>query len=161
MDSNPPASASNANQCQQILNDPSKVDSREWCACARTYDPDLAKERCDPIESCLEVSVSPCCSGDTTRSACLDSWSGRGGKNCVRFTEEEIKEKITKPIGPVSWSASWSLKSGWTLADIGKWGPANCSPDSISGNSASGTCSIDAEPNRPYRVIIIVIFKRT
>jgi hypothetical protein len=148
------------NSCTAILNDPGKVGSREWCACAWTYDPDSAKKHCN-VKSCLEVSVSPCCTGDITRSACLDSWSGSGGSQCVDFTEEEINEKITKRIGPVSWSASWSLKSGWTLADIGKWGPADCSPKSISGNSASGTCSIDAEPNRPYRVIIIVIFKRT
>jgi hypothetical protein len=147
-------------RCQQILNDPSKRGSREWCACAWTYDPDSAEKHCN-VKSCLEVSVSPCCTGDITSSACLDSWSGSDGSQCVDFTEKEIKEKITKRIGPVSWSASWSLKSGWTLADIGKWGPADCSPDSISGNSASGTCSINAEPNRPYRVIIIVIFKRT
>jgi hypothetical protein len=142
------------NQCQQILNDPSKKGSPEWCACARIYDPEAYDKWCK--QSCLYVSVSPCCTGDTS-SGCLDSWSGRGGRHC-----ERIPSGTTRTLS-AGWSASWSLKPGWVLADIGKTGPADCKipPGGISGNSASGTCSVDAEPNRGYHVSVIVIFKKT
>jgi hypothetical protein len=145
-------------QCQQILNDPSKVGSRDWCSCAWVYDPEAARKHCNPIDACLDVFVYPCCSGDAIL-ACLDSWRGRGGENCVRFTEEEARRGITKGI-TVSWSASWSLKPGWALADIGKAGPANCNGNS-SGSSASGSCTIDARAQARYWTQVIVIFKKT
>jgi hypothetical protein len=138
------------NECQQILNDPSKVDTVEWCRCASQYDPAAYNERCK--QSCLYVSVSPCCTGDTS-SACLDSWSGQGGQQCKIFSSG------TQTLS-AGWSASWSLKSGWTYHDIGKVGPGTCYGNR-SGNSASGTCSVDAEPNRGYHVNVIVIFKKT
>jgi hypothetical protein len=78
----------------------------------------------------------------------------------VDFTKKEVEQRVTKPIS-VSWSASWSLKPGWVLADIGKAGPGACPDTRISGNSASGTCYVDAEPNRGYHVNVIVIFKKT
>jgi hypothetical protein len=150
------------NECQQILNDPSKVGSRDWCWCAWIYDPEAARKHCNPIDACFAVGVSPCCSGDET-FACLNSWSGGGGEVCVRFTKEEASRGITKPI-TVPWSASWSLKPGWALADIGKTGYsasyANCG-GSASDNSASGTCTINARPQQRSAVIIIVIFQKT
>jgi hypothetical protein len=147
------------NECQQILNDPSKVGSRDWCWCAWVYDPEAARKHCNPIDACFEVDVYPCCSGDEA-TACLNSWSGGGGKNCVRFTEEEARRGITKKIS-VSWSAFWSLKPGWALADIGKAGPGTCPDTRISGNSASGTCSIDARAQARYWTRVIVIFQKT
>jgi hypothetical protein len=148
-------------QCQQILNDPSKECSNAWCNCLRIYDPEAwkKKECCQPpIDACLDVSVSPCCSGDET-FACLNSWSGQGGSQCVKFTQQEASQGITKPI-TVSWGASWSLKPGWALADIGKAGPAKCNANS-SGNSASGSCTIDARAQARYWTRVIVIFKKT
>jgi hypothetical protein len=152
-------------ECQRILNDPSKECSNAWCNCLRTYDPEAwkKKECCQPpIDACFAVGVSPCCSGDET-FACLNSWSGGGGEVCVKFTKEEASRGITKPI-TVPWSASWSLKPGWALADIGKTGYsasyANCG-GSASGNSASGTCTINARPHQRSAVIIIVIFQKT
>jgi hypothetical protein len=137
-------------ECQQILNDPNQAcKTIEWCRCASLYDPagyDCCKQ------SCLYVSVSPCCTDDTSR-ACLESWSGQGGQDCKIFSSG------TQTLS-ARWSASWSLKSGWTLADIGKAGPGTCYGNR-SGNSASGTCSVDAEPNRGYHVNVIVIFKKT
>jgi hypothetical protein len=146
-------------ECQQILNDPNKVGSRDWCWCAWIYDPEAARKHCNPIDACFEIDVYPCCSGDE-RFACLDSWSGRGGENCVRFTEEEARRGITKKIS-VGWSASWGLKPGWALADIGKAGPGTCPDTRISGNSASGTCSIDARAQARYWTRVIVIFQKT
>jgi hypothetical protein len=146
-------------QCQQILNDPSKKGSRDWCWCAWIYDPDAARKHCNPIDACLEVNVHPCCSGDEM-FACLNSWSGSRGEKCVQFTEDEARRGITKRI-EVSWSASWSLKPGWALADIGKAGSANCDVSSLSGNSASGNCKIDARAQARYWTQVIVIFKKT
>jgi hypothetical protein len=148
----PPTPEPTPEECQRILNDPSKRGSPEWCACARIYDPEAYDKWCR--QSCLYVSVSPCCTGDTS-SACLDSWSGQGGQHC-----ERIPSGTTRTLS-ASWSASWSLKPGWTLADIGKAGPGDCPDTRISGNSARGTCSVNAEPNRGYHVSVIVIFKKT
>ena len=114
----PPTPEPTPDECQQILNDPNKVGSLEWCRCASLYDPGAYNDRCK--QSCLYVSVSPCCVGDTS-SACLDSWSGQGGQQCKIFSSG------TQPLS-ASWSASWSLKPGWTLADIGKAGPGTCYP---------------------------------
>jgi hypothetical protein len=155
----PPTPEPTPEECQRILNDPNKVGSRDWCWCAWTYDPDAARKHCNPIDACFEVDVYPCCSGDEA-TACLNSWSGRGGENCVRFTEEEARRGITKEIS-VGWSASWSLKPGWALADIGKAGPGTCPDTRISGNSASGTCSIDARAQARYWTRVIVIFQKT
>jgi hypothetical protein len=148
------------NECQQILNDPNTRCTRNWCSCVAIYDPETYKNSpcCNPIDACLEVSVSPCCSGDET-FACLNSWSGQGGSQCVTFTQQEASQGITKPI-TVSWSASWSLKPGWALADIGKAGPANCNANR-SGNSASGSCTIDARAQARYWTQVIIIFKKT
>jgi hypothetical protein len=151
-------------ECQQILNDPSNRGSSKWCACARIYDPETWRKtkECNPdtpIDACFEIDVYPCCTGDEA-TACLNSWSGRGGENCVRFTEEEARRGITKRI-EVSWSAFWSLKPGWALADIGKAGPGTCPDTRISGNSASGNCWIDARAQARYWTRVIVIFQKT
>jgi len=104
------------------------------------------------------VAVSPCCIGDTS-SACLDSWSGQGGQDCKIFSSG------TQTLS-ARWSASWSLKPGWALADIGKAGPGECKiprgglVDNGASGSAQGTCSVDAEPNRGYHVNVIVVFKK-
>jgi hypothetical protein len=144
-------------QCQQILNDPSKVGSPEWCACARIYDPEQYKKKCIPDQSCLTVSVVPCCSGDTS-TGCLDSWS----VNLDGADVSSLKRCVKAPQRiSISWSASWSLKSGWTLADVGKRGDANCGVSSKTGNSASGTCWVDAQPNRDYSATVVIIFKKT
>ena len=148
-------------RCQQILNDPNKVGSPEWCACARIYDPEQYKKKCIPDQSCLTVSVNPCCSGDTS-TGCLDSWSvsldGWSGSSLQRCVN--VPQGTTQKIS-ISWSASWSLKPGWILADIGKRGDANCDLSSKTGNSASGKCWVDAQPNRDYSATVVIIFKKT
>jgi hypothetical protein len=145
-------------ECQRILNDPNQAcKTIEWCRCASRYDPAAYNGCCK--QSCLYVAVSPCCTGDTG-SGCLDSWSGQGGQDCKIFSSG------TQTLS-AQWSASWSLKPGWTLADIGKAGPVECKiprgglVDNGASGSASGTCYVDAEPNRGYHVNVIVIFKKT
>jgi hypothetical protein len=148
-------------ECQRILNDPSKKGSWEWCQCAKIYDPKAYEETCLPNQACLSVSVVPCCSGDTS-TGCLDSWSvnlnGWRGSSLMRC--ERVPRGTTQKIS-ISWSASWSLKPGWALADIGKRGDVNCDLGSKTDNSASGTCWVDAQSNKYYYVTVVVIFKKT
>jgi hypothetical protein len=148
----PPTPEPMPEECQQILNDPSKRCTGVWCSCLKTYDPEAwKKESCCPTSTvaCLSVHVTPCCSGDA-HDACLNSWSGQGGFRCGS----------SLPV-TVSWSASWSLKPGWALADIGKTGYGNvqCGLSSRTGGSASGSCTLNAEGNAVYWVV--VIFRRT
>jgi hypothetical protein len=71
-------------ECQQILNDPSKRCAGAWCSCLKTYDPEAWKKEpcCQQSTTCLSVHVTPCCSGDAY-DACLNSWSGQGGFRCA------------------------------------------------------------------------------
>jgi hypothetical protein len=80
--------------------------------------------------------------------------SGGGGGKC-----KKIPEGATDTIS-VSWSISWSVKQGWKFYDIGKKGSGTCKPDSFTGSSASGTCSVTAESGRYYYATLIVIFKQ-
>jgi hypothetical protein len=80
--------------------------------------------------------------------------SGGGGRECKR-----IPEGATDTIS-VYWSISWSVKPGWKFHDIGKKGAGKCEPDSFTGNSASGTCSVTAESGKSYYATLIVIFKQ-
>jgi hypothetical protein len=118
--------------------------------------------------------VDFCCSGDEQYS-CLDSRSGGGGRNCVEFTVAEVQQGVTKPLSPVSWSASWSLKQGWVydrIVQVGDYNPPYCT-GSASGNGASGECCIDLHPqtrecvagnvgpNRDYRTTVVIVFRKT
>jgi hypothetical protein len=150
--------------CADIINDRSKEGSGEWCRCLETLDPKAYDEsECVQYRSCLYVGVDFCCSGDEKYS-CLNSHSGQGGSKCVWFTGTEVVQGVTKPIPPVSWSASWSLKQGWDydrMIQVGDYNPPYCT-GSRSGNSASGTCSVgEVGPNRYYSTTIVIVFKTT
>jgi hypothetical protein len=140
-------------ECQRILNDPSKVGSREWCNCLRIFDNEAWKKtaECQP-ESCYKVSFYVCCEG--TSSTDCATLSGGGGRVC-----ERIPEGTTATIS-VSWSISWSVKDGWIFDDIRRVGDGKCKPDSLTDRSASGTCSVTARPSRNYHAMLIVIFKQ-
>jgi len=160
-------------KCQQILNDPKERErcSGDWCSCLRQFDPEAWKNTpcCYTIRSCLSVSVDFCCLGDDKYS-CLNSKSGQGGKNCVEFTAKEAEQGVTKPIPPVSWSASWRLMGPWVydrIVQVGDYNPPYCT-GSASGNSASGKCCIDREcksgnvgPNKYYSTTVVIVFKKT
>jgi len=161
-------------QCQQILNDPNARCGNQWCYCLYQFDPEAWKKEdcCQPKSfSCLSVSVDFCCSGDEQYS-CLASRSGQGGRNCVEFTAAEVQQGVTKPLSPVSWSASWSLKPGWVydrIVQVGDINPPYCT-GSASGNSASGKCCIalsrgscvagDVGPNKYYSTTVVIVFKK-
>jgi hypothetical protein len=80
--------------------------------------------------------------------------SGGGGREC-----KNIPEGATDTI-TVYWSISWSVKQGWKFHDIKQIGDGTCKPDSLTGSSASGTCSVTAESGRNYYMTLIVIFKQ-
>jgi hypothetical protein len=162
-------------QCPQILNNPNARCTIDWCSCLRQFDPEAWKkeECCQPkSRSCLSVGVDFCCSGDEKYS-CLASRSGGGGRNCVEFTAAEVQQGVTKPLSPVSWSASWSLKQGWVydrIVQVGDYNPPYCT-GSASGNGASGECCIQLDrgrcvagnvgPNRYYSTTVVIVFKKT
>jgi hypothetical protein len=159
--------------CADIINDPSKEGTTEWCRCLESLDPQAYnKSKCVQYRSCLYVNVDFCCSGDEKHS-CLASQSGRGGSKCVEFTGKEVEQGVTKPLSPVSWSASWSLKQGWVydrIVQVGDNNPPYCT-GGASDNSASGKCCIalsegecvtgNVGPNRDYRTTVVIVFKKT
>jgi hypothetical protein len=163
------------NQCQQILNDPNARCGNQWCYCLYQFDPGAwENEECcrSPAYSCLSVSVDFCCSGDEQYS-CVASRNGQGGRNCVEFTAAEVQQGVTKPLSPVSWSASWSLMGPWVydrIVQVGDYNPPYCT-GSVSGNSASGECCIalsrgrcadgNVGPNENYSTTIVIVFKKT
>jgi hypothetical protein len=171
----PPPPTPPINRCPEILNDPNERCTGRWCSCLRQFDPEAwrKEECCQPkSRSCLSVSVDFCCSGDEQYS-CLASRSGRGGRNCVEFTAAEVQQGVTKPLSPVSWSASWSLKQGWVydrIVQVGDYNPPYCT-GSASGNSASGECCIalsggrcvagNVGPNEYYSTTVVIVFKKT
>jgi hypothetical protein len=157
----PPTPEPPPEECQRILNDPSKRCTGAWCSCLKTYDPEAWKEeQCcrTPTFACLSVHVTPCCSGDAY-NACLNIWNGQGGFGCISCRDDS--ECTSKLPVTVSWSASWSLKPGWALAGIGKTGYGNvqCGLSSLTGSSASGSCTLNAIEHATQWVV--VIFKRT
>jgi hypothetical protein len=136
-------------KCQQILNDPSKIGSPEWCECARIYDPQAYKEICDPIRTCYYVSVNLCCSGAS--GGCTQSFNPKDGSACGS----------TPTILTASWSASWVPSPGWRYKTWGWQGDGICSAN-VSGNSISGTCRVNAESNyRSYGARVWIIFEQT
>jgi hypothetical protein len=134
--------------CMKILNDPSKVGTREWCECARKFDPDAWKKVCTP-EACLKVNVGYCCLELPTTETCLSSWSGRGGKQCVKLKEGE-RANVT-----VYWSASWTTKPGWSYYDTTFSGPGVCY------GRSSGHCEATLSAYQDVTMWVTVVFKKT
>jgi hypothetical protein len=134
--------------CMEILNDPSKVGTREWCECARKFDPDAWKKNCHPeAEACLEVKVGYCCLELPTNETCLSSWSGRGGKQCIQLKEGE-SATVT-----VSWSASWNTIPGWSYHDTTFNGPGVCHGRSW------GYCEATLSASQDVTMWVTVVFK--
>jgi len=141
-------------ECPRILNE-GPLGDKAWCHCAERLNPEAFREHCEP-PACLKVSVDFCCPGPEGKYSCLESRSGQGGKVCKRIQQPTMFT--------VSWSASWSLKSGWTFDDVLKVGPDAAVADckySRSSNSANGDCSVNAQPETKYSVTMVVVFKKT
>jgi hypothetical protein len=136
--------------CIEILNDPSKVCTREWCECLWKFDPDAWKNQacCQP-EACLKVNVGYCCLELPTNETCLSSWSGRGGKQCVKLKEGE------SATVRVNWSASWTTKPGWSYYDTTFGGPGVCY------GRSSGYCEATLSAYQEVTMWVTVVFKKT
>jgi hypothetical protein len=136
--------------CMKILNDSSKVCTREWCRCLWKFDPDAWKNQacCQP-EACLEVKVGYCCLELPTNETCLSSWSGRGGKQCIQLKEGE---SATVTVG---WSASWTTKPGWSYHDTTFGGPGVCY------GRSSGYCVATLSASQDVTMWVTIVFKKT
>jgi hypothetical protein len=154
----PPPPPPQPSQCDEILNDPNRVGSPEWCACARLVGDPRANEKC-PIECtyCFTASVKPCCPGADTATGCLNSWSGSAGQDC-----RTLPCKGAQPTSvELQWRAEWSLKPGWSFNSWG-WAPDDgvtyCNIE-VRGPSAGGMCRSTVPPSR--HIEIVIVFKQT
>jgi hypothetical protein len=154
----PPPPPPQPSECDVILNDPNRVGSPEWCACARLVGDPRANEKC-PIECtyCFTASVKPCCPGADTATGCLNSWSGSAGQDC-----RTLPCKGAQPTSvELQWRAEWSLKPGWSFNSWG-WAPDDgvtyCNIE-VRGPSAGGMCRSTVPPSR--HIEIVIVFKQT
>jgi hypothetical protein len=154
----PPPPPPQPSQCDRILNDPNRVGSPEWCACARLFGDPRANEKC-PTECtyCFTASVKPCCVGADRATGCLNSWSGSAGRDCRRLPCENPPSTSVE----LQWRAEWSLKPGWSFNSWG-WAPNDgvtyCNIE-VRGPSAGGMCRSTIPPSR--HIEIVIVFKQT
>jgi len=169
----PPSQRSQPLNCTEILNDPSKKGSREWCYCAKYNAPKLYEENIDlcepPQQYCLYVFPELCCSGgisDPSNAECVSSWSSSPGTACATFKASELKNGVKREL-VASWEASWTLKQGWEFAGAApRESGVSCSyttteDSSVSGTrmgSVSGTCRASVPPSQ--YVHVVVVFKK-
>jgi len=160
----PPSQRSQPLNCTEILNDPSKKGSREWCYCAKYNAPKLYEENIDlcepPQQYCLYVFPELCCSGgisDPSNAECVSSWSSSPGTACATFKASELKNGVKREL-VASWEASWTLKRGWEFAGAApRESGASCRYAQI-GNSVYGTCRASVPPSQ--YVHVVVVFKK-
>jgi hypothetical protein len=150
--------------CTEVLNDPSKKGSREWCYCAKYNAPKLYEENIDlcepPQEYCLVVFPEPCCSGgvsDPSNAECVSGWSSSPGSACATFKPSELKNGVKREL-VARWGASWTLKQGWYFAGAApRESGVSCSY-TASGNSVTGTCRASVPPGQ-YVHVVVVFYK--
>jgi hypothetical protein len=152
----PPPPPPQPSECDAILNDPNRVGSPEWCACARLFGDPRANEIC-LCTYCFTASVKSCCVGADTATGCLNSWTGSAGQDCRTLPCDN------PPLTNVelAWRAEWSLKPGWSFDRWG-WAPDDgvtyCNIE-VRGPSAGGMCRSTIPPSR--HIEIVIIFKQT
>jgi hypothetical protein len=160
----PPSQQSRPLNCTEVLNDPSKKGSREWCYCAKYNAPKLYEENVDlcepPEEYCLVVFPELCCYGDVSdpsNPACVSSWSSSPGSACATFKPSELKNGVKREL-VAKWGASWTLKEGWEFAGAApRESGVSCSY-TAGANSVSGTCRASVPPGQ--YVHVVVVFKK-
>jgi hypothetical protein len=112
---------------------------------------------CRECRAYFSASVKPCCVGPDSATICLNSWSG-GAESA--YHEYDCNNPTTATL-TIGWSASWSLKPGWSFDRWG-WAPNDgvtyCDIN-VSGSSASGMCRSTIPPSR--HIEIVIIFKQT
>jgi hypothetical protein len=152
----PPPPPPQPSECDVILNDPNRVGSPEWCACARLFGDPRYYRDCE-CTYCFTASVKPCCVGADSTTGCLNSWSRSAGQDCRTLPCDN------PPLTNVelAWRAEWSLKPGWSFDRWG-WAPNDgvtyCNIE-VRGPSAVGMCRSTIPPSR--HIEIVIIFKQT
>jgi hypothetical protein len=151
---NPPP-PSNPRDCQQILNS-GLPGTWEWCSCAKLLNDPRYNDYCKgTCRAYFVVNFYPCCS-EGRKYECLQSWSAPG---VLHWTppydcdNPPAPQKITLNV-----QASWTPAPGWRYDDWGWNGDADCSL-SVTGNSASGSCTAEIPPSKS--ALIVIIFKRS
>jgi len=160
----PPSQQSRPLNCTEVLNDPSKKGSREWCYCAKYNAPKLYEENVDlcepPQEYCLVFFPELCCSedvSDLSDPACVSSWISSPGSACATFKPSELKNGVKRELVAI-WGASWTLKQGWYFAGAApRESGVSCSY-TASGNSVTGTCRASVPPGQ-YVHVVVVFYK--
>ena len=148
----PPPAPPEPEDCAEIINSYQPGTPR-WCECARVLGLPEADQICRE-KYCLTVSVRPCCKFAPTYNDCLESWSSRGDRECVRLAEGQ-----TATV-EVYWSASWRLKPGWRFdGALPAQQGAYCPTVASTHDSVNGYCRATLPPSTYYD--IVVLFEKT
>jgi len=150
-----PPSRSNPADCQQILNE-GLPGTDKWCSCAKLFkDPrydDICRGTC---RAYFVVNFYPCCS-EGSRRECVQYWSGPG------VSRDTPPYDCDNPPAPqritLNVQASWEPAPGWRYYDWGWNGDGVDCSLTVTGNSASGSCTAEIPPSKS--ALIVIIFKR-
>jgi len=144
---------SNPADCQQILNE-GLPGTWEWCACAKMLNDERYKRYCGgTCRAYFVVNFYPCCSGGRG-GECIQAWSGPGVLKDIPFDCDNppAPQKITLSV-----QASWTPAPGWRYHDWGWDGNADDCSLTVTGNSASGSCTASIPPDKSARIVIIFV----
>jgi hypothetical protein len=151
---NPPP-PSNPADCQQILNS-GLPGTADWCACAKLLNDVRYKDICrGTCRAYFVVNLYPCCS-DGRKYECVQSWSGPGVLKDIPYDCDNppAPQRITLNV-----QASWTPAPGWRYDDWGWNGDGVSCSLTVTGNSASGSCTAEIPPDKS--ALIVIIFKRS
>jgi hypothetical protein len=147
---------SNLALCQEILNS-GLPGTAEWCDCAKMFNDPRYDEYCKgTCRAYFVVNLYPCCSGGR-KHECVQYWSGPG---VLHWTppydcdNPPAPQRITLNV-----QASWEPAPGWRYDDWGWNGDGVSCRLTVSGNSASGSCTAEIPPSKS--ALIVIIFKRS
>jgi len=159
-----PSQESRPLNCTEVLNDPSKKGSREWCYCAKYNAPKLYEENIDlcepPQQYCLVVFPELCCSegvSDLSNPECVSGWSSSPGSACATFKPSELKNGVKREL-VARWGASWTPKHGWYFAGAAPRESGVSCTYTTGGNSVTGTCRANVPPTQ-YVHVVVVFYK--
>mgnify|MGYP000220372953 CR=1 FL=1 len=146
---------SNPADCQEILNS-ALPGTDKWCACAKLLNDERYKDICrGTCRAYFVVNFYPCCSEGRKRE-CVQSWSGPGVSYHTPSYDCDnppAPQEITLDV-----QASWEPAPGWRYDDWGWNGDGVSCSLTVTGNSASGSCTAEIPPSKS--ALIVIIFKR-
>jgi len=143
----------NPRNCQHILN-VGLPGTSDWCSCAKTFNDERYKQHCTgTCRAYFVVNFYPCCSYGR-QYECIQSWSGPG-------VSKDIPYNCDNPPAPqiitLNVQASWTPAPGWRYHDWGWDGDDVFCRLTVTGNSASGSCTASIPPDKSARIVIIFV----